>query len=386
MRRKFRETSPRIKFLLSKIQTASKSLMKFYKYHGAGNDFLIADGRNVRIDLTAGQIAALCDRHTGFGADGLMVLESSGKYDFAMRYYNPDGSGGMMCGNGGRCIVAFAADLGCTSFRFEAPDGYHEAELLQSQACEADAPFSGKPRMIRLKMADVSGARAYRGADGCASGLGFAYPSGTPGCDAGASSLDWYMDTGTRHLVRFVQDLDSCDVAGGGRILRYDGRFAPVGVNVDFVRINAPGDISVRTYEKGVEAETLACGTGIVASALASWLVSAPGALCPAPDSPVCTSINVPSDSPDGSLSGGGNLPAGRCAAPAAGAVSCLVHARIADLSVSFVPSIESADVRSLSEASGCASSGMASVPFAATEVYLTGPAAFIGTVQTPIV
>ena len=85
--------------------------MKFYKYHGAGNDFLIADGRETRIDLCAEEISALCDRHTGFGADGLMVLENSDGYDFRMRYYNSDGSGGMMCGNGGRCIVAFAADL-----------------------------------------------------------------------------------------------------------------------------------------------------------------------------------------------------------------------------------------------------------------------------------
>ncbi len=97
--------------------------MKFYKYHGAGNDFLIADGRETRIDLDAEKIAALCNRHTGFGADGVMVLEDSEDFDFRMRYYNSDGSGGMMCGNGGRCIVAFAA-VPCHIMEMEAATGF----------------------------------------------------------------------------------------------------------------------------------------------------------------------------------------------------------------------------------------------------------------------
>ena len=152
--------------------------MKFYKYHGAGNDFLIADGRGASIDLSAERISSLCDRHTGFGADGLMVLEESGDYDFRMRYYNSDGSGGMMCGNGGRCIVAFAADLGYKRFRFEAPDGPHEAELLSGEA----AAFTNAARIVRLGMKNVSGAKPYYGDRSC----------------------DWFLDTGTRHLVRFV--------------------------------------------------------------------------------------------------------------------------------------------------------------------------------------
>lgn len=368
--------------------------MKFYKYHGAGNDFLIADGRDIRIDLAAGQIAALCDRHTGLGADGLMVLEKSGKYDFAMRYYNSDGSGGMMCGNGGRCIAAFAADLGYANFKFEAPDGCHEAELVQGQGSAPDSPFSVRPRTIRLKMADVSGAVAYLKSDGNASEQDIAHSFIRHGCGAGSAScglygfsdltvLDWYMDTGTRHFVRFVRDLDSCDVVGEGRTLRYDSRFAPIGVNVNFVHINAPGDITVRTYEKGVEDETLACGTGIVASAMASWLASAPGVLH-APAAP-------PADGTDVHRTDCDDLSAERPALSPEGAVRCLVHARIADLSVSFVPSIvgtAGADISGQPMPVDCCitSSSSASVPFAASEVYLTGPAAFVGTMLTDIV
>ena len=106
--------------------------MKLYKYQGAGNDFLIADNRNGDITLSAGQITGLCDRHYGIGADGLMLLESSGRYDFRMTYFNSDGSGGMMCGNGGRCMTAFAADMGITGFDFEAADGFHRAEIIEN--------------------------------------------------------------------------------------------------------------------------------------------------------------------------------------------------------------------------------------------------------------
>ncbi|MDD6253311.1 MAG: diaminopimelate epimerase [Bacteroidales bacterium] len=295
--------------------------MRFYKYHGAGNDFLVADGRAGHIELSEELIASLCDRHTGFGADGVMVLENSDKYDFRMRYYNSDGSGGMMCGNGGRCIVAFAADLGFSSFSFEAPDGPHIAEL----AGPVSGPFSCKPRIVRLKMKDVEGAVPYHRSD-----------AGTDSCPAGPD--DWFLDTGTRHLVRFVEDIESQDVVGEGRMLRHDSRFAPVGVNVNFVEVNAsggpdgsPADITVRTYEKGVEDETLACGTGIVASALATWIAARAGS---------CSE---------------GEMPAG---------LLCNVRARIAALDVSFRPSLSPAG------------------DFTADNVWLTGPAAFIGTVD----
>lgn len=284
--------------------------MTFYKYHGAGNDFLVADGRSSRIDLSSAGIAALCDRHTGFGADGVMILSESEGHDFRMDYYNSDGSGGMMCGNGGRCIVAFAADLGFRSFYFEAPDGPHSAELLSGEA----RPFSHEARIVRLKMKDVSSAAAYENG-----------PDREP---------DLFLDTGTRHAVRFVDNVNDIDVVGEGRVLRYSPDFAPVGANVNFVQVNADGSITVRTYEKGVEDETLACGTGIVASAMATWIAH--------------------KRHEQGKI------------------VSIPVHARISDLSVSFRPS----DV-------ACESPAPAS--FSASDVYLTGPAVFVGKVITDL-
>lgn len=284
--------------------------MTFYKYHGAGNDFLVADGRSSRIDLTPDGIAALCDRHTGFGADGVMILSESEGHDFRMDYYNSDGSGGMMCGNGGRCIVAFAADLGFRSFDFEAPDGPHSAELLSGEA----GPFSHEARIVRLKMKDVSSAATYENR-----------PDREP---------DLFLDTGTRHAVRFVDNVNDIDVVGEGRVLRYSSDFAPVGANVNFVQVNADGSITVRTYEKGVEDETLACGTGIVASAMATWIAH--------------------KRHEQGKI------------------VSIPVHARISDLSVSFRPS----DV---------ACESPAPVSFSASDVYLTGPAVFVGKVITDL-
>lgn len=214
--------------------------MVFYKYQGAGNDFLIADNRDGSISPDCGQIRMLCDRHYGVGADGLMLLEKSAKYDFKMVYYNSDGSGGMMCGNGGRCIVAFAADLGFGSFNFEAADGFHTAELLEDR---------GKEKIVRLKMKNVT-------------------------CIKQENEDSWFIDTGTRHAVRFADMLDSLDVVGRGREIRYDSIYAPDGANANFAQV-LPGEgrnavLRVRTYEKGVEDETCACGTGITACALAA--------------------------------------------------------------------------------------------------------------------
>lgn len=288
--------------------------MIFYKYHGAGNDFLIADGRNENIELSAEQISALCERHTGIGADGVMILEKSDSVDFRMRYYNSDGSGGMMCGNGGRCIVAFAADLGYSHFDFEAPDGLHTAQILdfgdglEESVAEGSIGFRTKPKTVRLKMRD--GNEVVRYGD------------------------DWFLNTGTRHLVRFVEDVSSYDVVRMGRELRYDDRFAPEGVNVNFVQKCAKNVIRLRTYEKGVEDETLACGTGIVASSLASWFV----------DNAVSRDCHGQSESID-----------------ACAAVKVDVHARIADLSVEFTPSLSQ------------------SPSFCASNVWLTGPATYVG-------
>ncbi len=220
--------------------------MTFYKYQGAGNDFLIADNRDGSIHLSTERIAALCDRRYGIGADGVMLLESSSRYDFRMTYYNSDGSGGMMCGNGGRCIVAFAADMGISHFDFEAADGFHKANILRDE---------NGVKTVQLKMKDVVGMASYEALSG-----------------ATVPSSGYFLDTGTRHYVRFVQGLDSYDIVEEGRNIRYKAHeLEPLGANVNFVEPCGEGEIKVRTYEKGVEDETFACGTGIVASCMASY-------------------------------------------------------------------------------------------------------------------
>ena len=220
--------------------------MKFYKYQGAGNDFLIADNRDGSVQLTTAQIAALCDRRYGVGADGLMLLESSDQYDFRMVYYNSDGSGGMMCGNGGRCIVAFAADMGIEHFDFDAADGFHTAQIIAEE---------GRTKTVRLKMKDVEGYEYHEALTG-------------PEC----ASDGYFLDTGTRHYVRFVPGLDAYDIVTEGRDIRYNAEeLQPIGANVNFIE-PYEGCIRVRTYEKGVEDETFACGTGIVASCVASYV------------------------------------------------------------------------------------------------------------------
>ena len=302
-------------------------LQRFSKYHGAGNDFLIADNRDGHLSLSEEVIRHLCDRHTGFGADGVMLLESGSGKDFNMVYFNPDGSGGMMCGNGGRCIVAFAADCGAVSpdstIVFDAADGEHIASIPENG-------MKGE-KTVRLKMKDVSGITAYPEEDG------------------------FFLDTGTRHYVKFVSGLADYPVLSEGPVLRHDSRFAPVGTNVNFVEVaggpapkvrticTAKGDsstleaegqastvLSIRTFEKGVEYETLACGTGIVASAMASFVRGVP-----------------PSRT-------------------AGESVAYSVRAAIADLSVEFVPHRDN---------------GL----FCASDVYLTGPACFIGYVEVQI-
>ncbi len=214
--------------------------MNLYKFSGAGNDFVLIDGRegDVSVFREAGRIGELCrEYHT----DGLMLLLDSPDVDFTMEFYNPDGSGGMMCGNGGRCIVAFADYLGLKpkgrEWLFRAPDGLHSASILSRE---------GTLWTVRLKMIDVHGVNPIFG------GL--------------------FLNTGTRHFVKFVPDVDALDVEEEGKALRWDPAFAPEGTNVNFVE--RFGDIlKVRTFEKGVEGETLACGTGITASAIAAYLL-----------------------------------------------------------------------------------------------------------------
>ena len=241
--------------------------MKFYKYQGAGNDFLIADNRNGNISekdgvltsvgsdgtIWSAAISDLCDRRYGIGADGLMLLEAGADgLDFHMTYFNSDGSGGMMCGNGGRCIVAFAADMDVipsgeqSTYLFDAADGLHTAQVLEDE---------GGIKIVRLKMKDVSEAVHYDELTGVS-----------------CVSDGWFLDTGTRHYVRQICDLESYDIVSEGREIRYGAQeLMPVGANVNFIEPSG-NTLRVRTYEKGVEDETFACGTGIVASAIAAYL------------------------------------------------------------------------------------------------------------------
>lgn len=205
--------------------------IKFYKYQATGNDFIIIDNRNQDINLTEENIRFLCHRHFGIGSDGLILLENDDKTDFSMQFFNPDGSGGMMCGNGGRSIVKFAADKGVISdsCSFIAPDGLHFATINND--------------IISLKM--VNPTLLQRFEDG------------------------YYINTGTSHFVVFEEDLNKINIIEKGRSIRYDERFSHYnGCNVNFVEEISLNNIRIRTYERGVEDETLACGTGICAAAL----------------------------------------------------------------------------------------------------------------------
>lgn len=212
----------------------------YCKYSGAGNDFVVFDGRTDALEglRTNESISALCREN---GTDGLMILTDSADCDFRMEYYNSDGSGGMMCGNGGRCIVAFAAYLGIVpadgkTYVFEAADGLHTGEILSG---------SGADGIVRIKMIDAFGLRPVLGG--------------------------WFLNTGTRHFVTFVDDVEAVDIAKEGAELRWNAEFAPEGANVNFVQVLEDGSLKVRTFEKGVEAETLACGTGLTACAIAAY-------------------------------------------------------------------------------------------------------------------
>ena len=209
----------------------------FYKYHGAGNDFVIVDNRDLTFEAdNISHIAWLCDRRFGVGADGLMLLQNCPGFDFEMRYFNSDGREASMCGNGGRCIAAFARKLGIVGQKttFMAVDGAHEAIF------EEDGDIS-------LKMSDVTKVEAH--------------------------GNEYFLDTGSPHFVRFVDTLEGLDVYSEGKAVRYSDRFRETGTNVNFVKMDAR-HLTVYTYERGVEAETLACGTGITASALSAALLS----------------------------------------------------------------------------------------------------------------
>ena len=215
-------------------------LLRFYKFQANGNDFVLVDDRAGTFPQDNELVARLCHRQFGIGADGLMLLQKSDSHDFTMLYFNANGKPAEMCGNGGRSIAALAYMKGIAgkNMRFAAPDGLHEAKV------EGGMP-DNKVFDISLKMQDVRDVEAF--------------PEG------------WFLNTGVPHLVVFVPAAEDVDVEKEGRRLRYDVRFAPDGTNVNFVGLQ-PGRLFVRTYERGVEAETLSCGTGVTASALAAFL------------------------------------------------------------------------------------------------------------------
>lgn len=216
-------------------------VVKFSKYEGAGNDFVVIDARDSEFNPPAEFIKSLCNRHTGIGADGLMLLEMAlGSADFKMRYFNADGGEGTMCGNGGRCITLFAHYLGIGHREklFEGIDGLHHSKLLSSD---------DNTGVVRLQMIDVKSVQTIL--------------------------KGYLLDTGSPHYVEFVDSVDSVDVFNTGRALRYNDVFSAIrGVNVNFVEVVGDGRIKVRTYERGVENETLACGTGATASAIATMI------------------------------------------------------------------------------------------------------------------
>lgn len=213
----------------------------FYKFDGAGNDFIMLDIRKEDPHLTEQVIKYLCHRRYGIGADGLMTLACNSGYDFEMRYYNSDGRLGSMCGNGGRCITAFANILGIKGakeadhYHFLGYDGQHDSQLLSWDS------YTGKGA-VRLGMKSVIEIKPLL--------------------------EGWLLDTGSPHYVLPVKDLAHYDVYNKGYAWRNRLDLFPNGVNVDFVEPQTDGTLFVRTFERGVEDETLSCGTGVTASAL----------------------------------------------------------------------------------------------------------------------
>jgi diaminopimelate epimerase len=206
----------------------------FNKYQGAGNDFVIIDNRNgVFNPNDSTLINKLCDRRFGIGADGLILISGSQQYDFEMKYFNSDGFEGSMCGNGGRCSADFAIRAGIAGKKmvFKAVDGVHHAVAEEG--------------IIRLQMNDVKETQLING--------------------------NYFINTGSPHYVIFNKAVKDIDVNTEGKKLRWADEFAPGGTNVNFVEIEKNG-INVRTFERGVEEETLSCGTGVTASAIASVL------------------------------------------------------------------------------------------------------------------
>jgi diaminopimelate epimerase len=205
-------------------------ILKFVKYQATGNDFILIDNREGKIVLTQQQIVHLCDRKFGIGADGLILIEKSEAAPFNVNYYNSDGSQSL-CGNGSRAAVNFAAGLNLVKDKtsFIAYDGLHDAELKPSG-------------IVHLRMNDAKPVEA--------------------------SHDDFFINTGSPHVIRFVKNIQAYPVFEEGKKVRYSDAFKPGGTNVNFVELLDDNTLFVRTYERGVENETLSCGTGVTAAAL----------------------------------------------------------------------------------------------------------------------
>jgi diaminopimelate epimerase len=206
---------------------------KFYKYQGTGNDFVMIDNRqNIFSKNDTKLIEELCDRRFGIGADGLILLENDNSTDFRMVYYNSDGNESSMCGNGGRCLVAFAKKMNVidNETTFIATDGLHHAKILENG-------------IVSLQMKDVD--------------------------EVNIQSDYVFLNTGSPHHVALVDDLEDFDVKNNGAKIRYGDLYGKAGSNVNFVKQISENHFAVRTYERGVEDETLSCGTGVTAVAIA---------------------------------------------------------------------------------------------------------------------
>ena len=203
---------------------------KFYKFQGTGNDFIMIDNRDLIFPKNTETIARLCDRRFGIGGDGLILLENEKGYDFKMVYYNSDGNESTMCGNGGRCLVAFAymLDIFEEQCRFIAIDGPHDASIDNG--------------LVQLKMIDVDTVEDFEG--------------------------NTVLNTGSPHFVQRVENLKDYEVFAKGKAIRNSEKFLKEGINVNFVEVLAENQLFVRTYERGVEDETYSCGTGVTASAI----------------------------------------------------------------------------------------------------------------------
>ena len=224
--------------LLQYAKLSGKNFYKmnlvFSKYHGTGNDFILIDNRSQKIILSKEQISLLCHRQFGIGADGLIMISDLPGFDFRMNYYNSDGGEGTMCGNGGRCITAYAGTRGVFNrkAKFSAIDGMHQAEILS---------VDGNQFHVSLRMSDLD--KIIKFEDG------------------------YFLNTGSPHFVSFVNNIEEVNVYEEGKRLRWDQRFQPGGTNVNFVELKE-NHIIVRSFERGVENITLSCGTGVTASAL----------------------------------------------------------------------------------------------------------------------